>query len=288
MREVFVSALQQVQSLVAAIIAWLPRLLAGLVVALASFFVAGRLRRWGQRLAERVNAPPPVEQLIINAVYVLALVLGITLTLSAMGVNVYGLVAGLGIGGLVIGFALKDIIENLMAGVLLLIQQPFKLGDTIEVAGITGTVTDIQIRATTLRTPDNVQVIIPNSTVYTSIIKDYSAIPLRRRQIELGLMPGENLPQAIQSLLETVSRVDGVARKPVPTFALTSLEDAGKSPEVNTPYVVAGVLYYYIDTRQHSYIDTHSRVVAAIQQAALDGRVCSTAPMQVAISQGES
>jgi small-conductance mechanosensitive channel len=287
MREVLVSMLQQIQALLTTFTGWLPRLLVGIVVGLVSLFIAGRLRRWGQTISERFNAPPPVEQLIINIVYVLALVLGGMLTLSVMGVNVVGLVAGLGIGGLIIGFALKDIIENLIAGVLLLLQQPFKLGDVIEVAGIMGTVVNVQIRATTLRTPDNVQVLIPNSTVYSSIIKDFSIIPLRRHQIELGLMPGESLPRTIQSLLETVRQVEGVASKPAPTFALLNLEDAGKSPDANTPYVVAGVLYYYIDTRQHSYMDTHSRVVAAIQQAALGGGVCSTAPMQVAVSQDQ-
>jgi small conductance mechanosensitive channel len=287
MREVLVSMLQQIQALLTTFTGWLPRLLVGIIVGVVSIFIAGRLRRWGQNLSERFNAPPPVEQLIVNVVYVLALVLGGMLTLSVMGVNVVGLAAGLGIGGLIIGFALKDIIENLMAGVLLLLQQPFQLGNVIEVAGVTGTVINIQIRATTLRTPDNVQVIIPNSTVYSSIIKDFSIIPLRRRQVELGLVPGENLPQAIQSLLETVRQVEGVARKPAPAFALLNLEDGGKSGGTDAPYVVAGVLYYYIDTRQHSYIDTHSRVVAAIQQAALSVGVCSTAPMQVAVSQDQ-
>ncbi len=272
--EALSSALETLQSMLAGIIAFAPRLLLGLTVGVVSYFVARRLRRWSQHIAERTQAPEQVEQLIIKAVYLIALLLGATLTLSVLGVNVYGMVAGLGISGLVVGFALKDIIENLLAGVLLLLQQPFELGDVIEVAGVRGTVTHIELRATTLDTLDRLRVVIPNRAVYTSVITNYSTHPVRRREVNVGVGYGEDLPRAIQIMLETVRGVEGVTPEPE---SFVTLNDFGDS-------AVLGTLYYYIDTDAYSYADTHTAVVTALQQAADRHKIDLPYPTSVVIT----
>jgi small conductance mechanosensitive channel len=249
--------LTQAQTVLDQIIAYAPRLVAGLLVGLAMFIFARQTRRWGRRIADRAEAPEEVEQLIINLIYVLALMVALTLTLSVLGVNVYGLVAGLGVSGLVVGFALKDIIENLLAGTLILLQRPFAPGQTIEVADVTGTVTGVKLHATTLITFDRTEVVIPNRIVYTSVVKNYSVYPVRRRQVSVGIGYGEDLSQAVRILLETVQSIEGVVEDPAP---FVSLDDFGDS-------AVAGTLYYFIDTANYGYVDTHTAAVTALQEA---------------------
>ncbi len=90
--------------------------------------------------------------------------------LGIWGIDVLGLIAGLGVIGLAVGFALRDILENFLAGILLLLQRPFGLGELIEVAGQTGRVSEISLRATTLLTDQGEEVIIPNAMVYSGVI----------------------------------------------------------------------------------------------------------------------
>ncbi|OQY35105.1 MAG: hypothetical protein B6I38_01835, partial [Anaerolineaceae bacterium 4572_5.1] len=99
---------------------------------------------------------------------------GLFLGLQQVEFNLTGFVTGLGIVGFTIGFAFQDIAKNFMAGMLLLLQQPFDIGDSIEVAGYAGTVTDIEIRSTALRTFDGRHVIIPNAEVFTGVITNFS------------------------------------------------------------------------------------------------------------------
>lgn len=267
-------AVEQFQSMLAAAIAYAPRLLAGLLVGLLALIAARLIRRWARRVTERIQAPEAAEQLLINAAYVIALLIGATLTLSVLGVNVYGLVAGMGISGLVVGFALKDIIENWLAGVLLLIMRPFALGDTVEIAGVTGSVVEVRVQITTIRTFDNEKVIIPNREVYGKIIKDFNAYGVRRRQVGLGLAYETDLLRAIRLLLETVRSVEGVSED---LESFVTLDDFGDS-------AIKATLYYYIDIRQYSYADTHTAVVAALQEAVDREGIELPFPTQVVIN----
>ena len=118
-------------------IAYIPQLIAGVLVGIIMLGCVRLVRRWATKIALRTEAPPEVEQLIINSIYFFSICVGLTITLAVLGVNVMGLIAGLGLSGLAVGFALKDIIENLLAGALILLQRPFTLGETIELEDIT-------------------------------------------------------------------------------------------------------------------------------------------------------
>jgi small-conductance mechanosensitive channel len=257
------SVLQHLRDMLVGIIAYLPQLVAGLLVGLLALLVAGRVRRWGEALAARLKAPEQVERLIINLAYVLALVVGLIVALSVIGVNVYSMVAGLGITGLVVGFALKDILENMIAGVLLLLRRPFDLGDFIEVEKFAGTVTNIAIRDTTLRTPDNVEAILPNRLVYTSPILNASAYALRRREVTLVLAYSPDLARTLRVILDAVTHAEGVAGGNPPSIWLGSLDESR----------VMGTLYFWVDTPTHDLLETHSAVVEAIQAAVLREKI---------------
>ncbi len=278
MREMLAQALAdaagQFQSMLASVIAYAPTLLAGVVVGIASYFAARAMRRWGERAARRANAPISVERLIVNTTYAVALALAVVVTLAVLGVNVAGMIAGLGVGGLVIGFALKDIIENLLAGALLLIQRPFNLGDTIEVKGILGKVTRIELRSTTVNSVDGMYVIIPNRDVYTSVITNYTASVVRRRGVSLGIGYDEKLPAALDALMAAARGVEGVATGPEPFFAMDDFGDSA----------ITGTLFYYINTENHDFNATHARVLAALQDVATTKQIDLPYPTSVVIN----
>ena len=110
-------------------------------------------------------------------------------TLSTMGVDIGALVAALGLTSLAVGLALKDTIENAITGVLLLIQRPFKVGDVIKVSDVTGTVADVAIRTTNIKTFDGLHVLIPNRHVYNEVITNWTYYPTRRVTVTVASGP---------------------------------------------------------------------------------------------------
>jgi small-conductance mechanosensitive channel len=273
--DALINLVEQLNTILDKVIAYTPRLVGGLLVGMIMLVCVRLIRRWAQQIALRTDGTPEVEQLIVNSIYFFSISIGLTITLSVFGVNVMGMIAGLGLSGLAVGFALKDIIENLLAGALILIQRPFDLGEVIELEGITGAVTHIQIRSTTLRTFDNVEVVIPNRTVYGAVIRNYNTYPVRRRQVSLGFGYGENLGEAIQILMNKLQSIEGVSEDPAPFITLNDFGDSA----------VIGTLYYYINTERFSYADTHTTVVQALQEVVKEREIDLPYPTQIVISQ---
>ena len=122
--------------------------------------------------------------------------------------------ATLGIGSVAIGFAFKDILQNLLAGLLLVIRRPYQRGDQIVVKGYEGTVEQIESRATFLKTYDGLRVIIPNSDVYTSPVVVKTAYDNHRDELVVGIGYGDNPAEAVEYFRAAVAAVDGVASDP--------------------------------------------------------------------------
>ena len=146
------------------------------------------------------------------------LVLGMTLLFAAAivfpSVNPGDIFATLGLGSVAIGFAFKDILQNLLAGLLLVIRRPYQRGDQIVVKGYEGTVEQIESRATFLKTYDGLRVIIPNSDVYTSPVVVKTAYPNHRDELVVGIGYGDNPAQAVEYFRAAVAAVEGVASEP--------------------------------------------------------------------------
>jgi small-conductance mechanosensitive channel len=151
---------------------FVPRLILAIVVFLASLLGAKFAGRAVARAAK--NADEEVSRLLSRLAAVATIVVGSVVALDQVNFDVTGFVAGLGLVGFTLGFAFQDIAKNLMAGILIVIQQPFEIGEAIEVSGYSGAVTDVDIRATTIKAWDGQKVIIPNADVYTSTIVNYS------------------------------------------------------------------------------------------------------------------
>ncbi|NDJ33743.1 MAG: mechanosensitive ion channel family protein [Chloroflexi bacterium] len=256
-QEAVQDAIAQIQQMMADAIAFSPRLVIGLLIGIVAFFIVRALRQQVINATHRVNAPLAAEQLIVNVVYVLGLTLAGIVTLAILGVDVGGLVAGLGVTSIVVGFALKDTIENLVAGTLLLLRAPFKIGDLVEIEDTHGFVTVIQTRATTIKTLDNLMVVVPNRLIYNGVLTNYSAYTHRRRELSLGIGYGEDLSAALETIMETAKSVDGVADDPAPFIVM---EDFGDS-------ALQGKFYYFINMNTHDFAEAHNRLMAALRAA---------------------
>lgn len=164
-----------------------------------------------------------VSRLIGWAIVAVAVMFAVTL--AAPSIKPVDFIAGLGIFSIALGFAFQDILSNLLAGLLLIIRQPFQQGDQIEVNGFTGTVEGITIRETTMKTFDGQRVIVPNADVYQSAIQVRTAFDRRRTSLEIGVGYEDDLGIAEDAILEACAGVDGVLDDPEPQAYLVGLGD---------------------------------------------------------------
>ena len=146
------------------------------------------------------------------ALVLTALAFGATMVFPSLSPG--DLFAGLGVSSVAIGFAFKDILQNWLAGLLLLLRRPFEPGDQIEVGGFEGTVQHIETRSTMIRTYDGQRVVIPNSEVYGDAVLVKTNADIRRSQIDIGVGYKENIAEVRALLLDTMRAVEGVRNDP--------------------------------------------------------------------------
>ena len=156
------------------------------VIGALTLWVAGRAKNWSTRLLGRARVAPNVIALLGNGAFVLALLFGISWLLAALGANWAAVVASLGAVTIALSLALQDILKNFVAGIYLLIEQPFKIGDRVTVKGVGGQVEGVGIRTMVLRTDEGVQVMVPNNTVFTEIDTNRSAYDTRHVALQIA------------------------------------------------------------------------------------------------------
>lgn len=169
--------------------------------------VRARLRRRGRPSFTRVFTA--LYGVVVGAVGFL-----VAMTAAFPSVEVADVLAGLGIVSVAVGFAFKDVLENLLAGVLLLLRDPFQSGDQIVVAGHEGVVEGVTVRETLLRTPDGRRVLIPNATVYTSPLEVQTHFAKVRSSFTVGIAPGSDVERATAIARDALHAVPGVAPDP--------------------------------------------------------------------------
>lgn len=143
--------------------------------------------------------------------------------LGQLGVDTTSLVALLGAAGLAIGLSLQSSLQNFASGVMLIVFRPFEKGDFVDIAGTTGSVEEIGIFTTTMCTPDNKEIIVPNGGIYSSTITNYSARDTRRVDMVFGIGYDDDIQKAKQILTDLVAADERVLRDPEPTIALGEL-----------------------------------------------------------------
>ncbi|MCU0492451.1 MAG: mechanosensitive ion channel family protein [Chloroflexaceae bacterium] len=222
------------EALLASVVAWLPQVLAALLILLITLFVASRLTGVVGRLLGTSRLPRNVHRLAITLTRLGVVVLGVIFALQALGFGqaVLNAVASLGVVGLVLSFALQDITKQFAAGVLLLVTRPFEVGDHIRIGANAGTVMDVQLRATVLKTDDGDEVIIPNADVYTATITNTSRHAMRRYRLSLELPPHAAPDAARAALSAAAATIPGVATEPAPSVVATGISEGNLTLEL--------------------------------------------------------
>ena len=165
------------------------------------------------------------------------------------------------LGGFGGGFALQDVSKNFIAGLLLLLQQPFKLGDTIQVSGFSGTIIDINLRDTEIRTMDGLRVRIPNGEIFTQPVLNFTGVRQRRLYIKVGVAYDTDLEVARQAALDTIKAIPGVLNDPEVGVHFESFGD----------FAIQMNIFYWYDESQTSYpvaLDAGIRGIKAAFKAA--------------------
>ncbi len=204
----------------------LARIGLALAVVVVAMVASRLLRRFLEPRLTRRRTPSfgrVVSKLVGWGIDAAAIVAAITI--AAPSVKPVDFIAGLGIFSIALGFAFQDILSNLLAGLLLILRQPFEQGDQIEVNGHTGTIEGITIRETTMRTFDGQRVIVPNADVYQSAIVVRTAFERRRTSLEIGVGYDDDLDLAEGAILDACRGVEGVADDPAPEAYLVGLGD---------------------------------------------------------------
>ena len=158
-----------VGTVVTVVTAWLPRIGVGIAIVVAAWIAAAMIDAVVRRMGERSRIEPDLLHLFRRSARIGLMLFAVVTALGTVGINVSALVAGLGLTGFALGFALKDILSNVLAGVLILFYRPFSRHDRVAVAGHEGTVEEIDLRYTTLVEGDT-RFLIPNSTLFTNAI----------------------------------------------------------------------------------------------------------------------
>ena len=235
----------------------LPRLLAALLFFVVTVLVARAVRRGVGRALRRASTEPHLELLLAKLAYFAVVTVGVVVALSFGGVNLGWLVGSLGLATVALGFALQDIVSNFAAGIVLLLEHPFTRGDYIATDGAEGTVEDVRVRATQLRSPDGQRVLVPNKQLFTNVLTNASATMRRRVEVVLELPYGHDAAKARELLLTAATGVDGVSDDPAPRL-LT--EDLGES-------ALSLRLWFWVDPRAADLVRVRSEVLEATEAA---------------------
>ncbi len=201
-----------------------------LLVALIIFYVGrmaiGLVVRGLRKVMQKQEVDKTLETFVCNLVRMALLVVVVIAAIGALGVQTTSFIAIFGAAGLAVGLALQGSLSNFAAGVLIVLFRPYKVGDYIEGAGINGSVEQVQILTTILKTPDNKEIIVPNSQIMNSIITNYSANDTRRVDMMVGVSYGDDLDQVRKTLEDLIAADDRILDEPACTIAVSDLADS--------------------------------------------------------------
>lgn len=215
----------------------LPNIFTALLIFVGSLYLAKLLSNLLKRVLKRREADREVTMLLGTITRWSIIVAGLITALQRF-FDVTAFLAGLGILGFTIGFALQNIMQNFVSGVILLIEQPFDVGDSVELNGFGGTVLNINLRTTEMRTFDGLIVMIPNADVLSNTITNYTRADRRRIELPVGVSYGSDPAIARQTVLESIKNVPGFLGDPEPVVVFHTF--GGSSVDMSA--------YFWIDT----------------------------------------
>lgn len=209
-------------------IASLPSIIFAIIILLVARYIAGFVQRVASRIAAKALRSRSLQTLVSQTAYAITWTAGILAAciLAFPGLELGDIIALLGLGSVAVGFAFQDIFKNFLAGILLLLQEPFSLGDQIIVEGYEGTVESIALRSTQIRTYQGELIVMPNSIVFTSPVQVLTAKPQRRTDLAIGVDYNTPLPMARDTLLNALNDIEGIQLNPQPEVDIVGFGDS--------------------------------------------------------------
>lgn len=237
---------------------WLPRLALGIVVFALFWAAAAFVRRGVRRLMEAAGRREGVSRVVARLARWGVLFAGALVALSVVSpsLNAGTLVSLLGLSGVAIGFAFKDILQNFLAGILILLTEPFRIGDQIIAGDFEGTVEEVETRATTLKTYDGRRVVIPNGQLYTQAVTVNTAYDRRRSQYDFGIDYEDDVEQARQLLRDAMDETEGIASDPPPDVYVLELADSSVNLRAR----------WWTNTREVNRLDVQDRLIRRVKE----------------------
>ena len=217
-----------IKELISGAVLIFPALLTALILILLTRFAAQLTAQIATRLGKKTISSKSLQILLSKTVYVATWTVGILFAavIAFPGLRLGDIIATLGLSSVAIGFAFQDIFKNFLAGILLLLQEPFRIGDQIILGDYEGTVERIDVRTTKIRTYTGERVLLPNSTVFTSAVQVRTAFNSRRTDLAVGVDYNTPLPKATEILERAIAQIDGVLQDPAPEIDLVGFGDS--------------------------------------------------------------
>jgi small conductance mechanosensitive channel len=249
----------QLQTWVEAFIQGLPQLIAAIAVMTFFWFLAKTAKQGAEKLFDRVDAPVTIERLVASLVKIAVILLGVMIALGILNLDktVTSMLAGLGIVGVALGFAFQDIAANFISGLILVIRRPFRVGDVIEVADQMGIVETIELRSTIIKSFQGQVIHIPNQTIFTNVIVNYSELGSQRIDLACGVSYDDDLEAVQYETIQLLKKFHYSDDEPQPAVHFEEFGDSS----------INFMIRFWIDYKfQDDFLSARSEAIKAITE----------------------
>lgn len=266
---------QKVQSWMESLITMIPNILLALVIILLTVIIARTLKKLFFRTINRISKNEAINKLMASIVFFVLLTLGFFIALRVLNLDktVTSLLAGLGIAGLALGFAFKDVASNFIAGIYIAIKSPINVGDIIEYQGVKGIVKEIGLRASSIKTFQGQNIILPNRLIMEDKYIHYTINKERRIDLDIGISYGDDLDKVEQVTLEAINKIPFIDKqKPVDLY----FKEFGDSA------IIFSVRYWvkYMPSNYLIYLRALSQGIKNIKKAYNENDITITFPIR--------
>lgn len=261
-----ISAIEIVQNYTNAVLKKVPDLLLALVIVVLFYVLSKIIQKLAGKIIDQATHDRSLQSLFRTLIRVFVMVAGILIAAAVVfpGLQAGDLIGVLGLSSVAIGFAFKDIFQNFLAGVLILTQRPFKLGDQIARGNIEGTVEQINIRSTIIKTYDGQRIVVPNAELFTNAVTVRTAYEKRRTTFKTGIAYSEDINKAREVIRGAVAASEFVESDPEPQIFVSGHDDSAVSFDIR----------YWTDTKRsvvvQSIDDVGTRVKNALDEAGIE------------------
>ena len=253
-------------------LASIPGLLGALIVLFLTGYAVKLILKIADEAGPRAIKSTSLQLLLKKVCRIGVWTVGILLAcvLAFPGFELGDIIATLGIGSVAIGFAFQDIFKNFLAGIILLVEEPFRIGDEVVIGDYNGKVENISIRTTKIRTYNGERVLLPNSTVFTDAVKVVTAHSHRRTDLAVGVDYNTSISQASSILERTITSVSGVIKEPAPEIDVVNFGDSS----------IDLIVRYWSNSQQKQLRRVQTKAMTAIKKALDDAEISIPYPIR--------